>query len=287
MTTTPLVTIGGTVGKPLLHLAPANGFVLETYLPILRPFFAEFHCVAVPPRALWQERPPSIDPDTNWHGDAALLREGIKQHDLPPMIGIGHSFGAILTILSSDLFQGMILLDPTILIRPAVDYMGTMQREGKALDNPLAQGALRRRRIFASVEEAFTNFRSKSVFAQWPDEVVRLYAEHGTRPTDTGERTLTWSPEWEAYYFSTVPSDIWTMLVPQLHEIKSPTLILRGGTSETYTAESAHEVAEAWPQAAHQEVEGHGHLFPQSAPEETARLIRAWMTQHALIQGRG
>ena len=38
-------------------------------------------------RALWQETPPSIDPETSWHIDAALLHEGIKQHDLVPMIG--------------------------------------------------------------------------------------------------------------------------------------------------------------------------------------------------------
>jgi len=283
MTSIPLISLNNAPDKPLLHLAPANGFVLEAYLPLLRPFFAEFHCVSLPPRALWQDMPPSIEAETSWRDDAVLLREAVQQHNLPPMIGIGHSFGGIITLLAHEAFRAIILLDPTILIRPAIDYVSYLRHQGRALENPLAQGALRRRRTFARVDEAYANFRSKSVFADWPDEVLRLYAEYGTRPTATGERTLTWTPEWEAYYFSTIPSGVWERIVPDLHRITAPGLILRGGTSDTYTAESAREVAEAWPQATHQEVAGHGHLFPQSAPEATAQQIRTWMTREGLL----
>ena len=286
MTDIPLVTIGGTPGKPLLHLAPANGFVLEIYQPLLRPFFDDFHVVSLPPRALWQEMPPPLDSKTDWRDEAHLFLEGIAQHHLPPMVAIGHSFGGIMALIAAlehpERFQAVIVLDPTILVREAVNYLAEMQHRGRALENPLAQGALRRRRIFASVDEAFANLRSKSVFAQWSDETLRLYAEYGTRPTETGERTLTWSPEWEAYYFSTLYTDMWSM-VARLGDLQMPALFLRGGASDTYTEASANEVAQSAPQATHKEIEGHGHLFPLSAPELTAQQIRAWMTQNGLI----
>lgn len=279
--TSPLVTLGGTADKPLLHLAPANGFVLETYLPLLRPFLADFQAVSLPPRALWQPTPPQqIE---TWREEAAFLQEQAQSKRLPPMIGMGHSYGALITLMASSLFKAMILLDPTILPRQVVEYMALLRREGRALENPLSQGALRRRRTFASVDETYTNFRSKSVFAQWPDEVVRLYAEYGTRPTETGERTLTWSPEWEAYSFSGVPEDLWSRVVPGLPQITIPTLILRGGTSDTYTEETAREIAQLWPQATHAVIADHGHLFPQSAPEATAQHIRAWLQTQNLL----
>ncbi len=287
MTDIPLVTVGGTPGQPLLHLAPANGFVLETYVPLLRPFFADFHVVAIPPRALWQPTPPPIGPHTTWKDDVSLIREAMTQHQLAPMIGLGHSFGAVTTFLAgrTGLFHHIILLDPTFLVRQFFRVMADLRHRGQALDNPLAQGALRRRRIFASVEDAYANFRSKPVFAQWSDETLRLYAAYGTRPTETGERTLTWSPEWEAFYFSTtIEEDFWDVIVPHLHEEHLPGLVLRGATSDTYTAESARVVADAWPQAVHQEIAGHGHLFPQSAPDITAQHIRAWMMTQGLIQ---
>ena len=285
MTDIPIVTTGGTPGLPLLHLAPANGFVLETYRPLLLSGFSGFHCVAVPPRALWQHAPPPLMPEMDWHQEAEILLAGLDQHFLPPVVAVGHSFGAIVTLLAAlqepERFRALILLDPTILIREAIDYVVDLRRQGRALENPLSQAALRRRRTFASIEGAFANFRSKDVFAQWSDEALKLYAEYGTREI-VGGRALTWSPEWEAYYFSTIPADTWEM-VNHLSALQIPILFLRGETSETYTEASAQEVAHILPQATHKQVHAHGHLFPQSAPNVAARQIRTWLKQHGLM----
>jgi pimeloyl-ACP methyl ester carboxylesterase len=56
-----------------------------------------------------------------------------------------------------------------------------------------------------------------------------------------------------------------------------PVLIVRGGESDTYVAESAREVREILPDATHVDIPGHGHLFPQSAPAETGRVIAEWL----------
>ena len=285
MTSIPLLTASGTPGQPLLHLAPANGFVLETYRPLLLSGFSGFHCVAVPPRALWQASPPDLLPETDWHEDASVLLRGLDQHYLPPVVAVGHSFGAIVTLIAAlqdpDRFRALIFLDPTILAREVIEYVVDLRQQGRATENPLAQAALRRRRTFASIEGAFANFRSKDVFAQWSDEAIKLYAEYGTREI-LGGRALTWSPEWEAFYFSTIPADTWEM-VSRLSSLRMPILFLRGETSETYTEASAQEVAHIVPQAAHKQIHAHGHLFPQSAPNVAARQIRTWLKQHGLM----
>jgi pimeloyl-ACP methyl ester carboxylesterase len=285
MTGIPLITAGGTPGQQVLHLAPANGFVLETYQPLLLSGFFGFHCVAVPPRALWQHSPPPVQPETDWYEDAALMLKGMDEHFMPPVVAVGHSFGAIVTLIAAlqepERFRALILLDPTILVREAIDYVSDLRRQGHALENPLSQSALRRRRTFASIEGAYANFRSKPVFGQWSDEAIKLYAEYGTREI-VGGRALTWSPEWEAYYFSTIPADTWDM-VYRLPELKIPMLFLRGETSDTYTEASAAEVAHILPHATHKQIHAHGHLFPQSAPNVAARQIRTWLKQQKLI----
>lgn len=285
MTGIPLITAGGTPGQRLLHLAPANGFVLETYRPLLLSAFSGFHCIAVPPRALWQHAPPPLQPETDWREDAELLLKGLDEHYLPPVVAVGHSFGAIVTLYAAlmepERFRGLILLDPTILVPEAIEYVANMRQQGRGLENPLAHGALRRRRTFASMEGAYANFRSKPVFGQWSDEAIKLYAEYGTREI-VGGRALTWSPEWEAYYFSTIPADLWEM-VYQLPNLKIPMLFLRGETSDTYTEASANEVARVLPHATHKQIHAHGHLFPQSAPNVAARQIRTWLKQHNLL----
>ena len=86
---------------------------------------------------------------------------------------------------------------------------------------------------------------------------------------------LIWPPEWEAYYFSTVYTDTWAAL-PQLKG-KLPILTIRGGDTDTLTPEAAEQMRTILPDMTYAEVPGHGHLFPQSAPGETAAIIQRWL----------
>jgi pimeloyl-ACP methyl ester carboxylesterase len=275
----PILELGGDPANPrVMHIAPANGFVPETYLPLLRPFMADYRVVSLPPRVLWGDgQPPPIAPGIDWSQLADDMLAGMRQFALENVVAVGHSFGGIASILAvlqePRRFRALILLDPTIL-HPQVIEMIKMARE-KNIPIPLAEGALRRRREFGSVQEAFDQFRSRSLFAQWSDEALRLYAEHGTQPTPDGKRTLRWSAEWEAYYFSIGYTATWE-LVPKLANVL-PVLILRGGTSDTYIEESMLRVRDMLPRATHIDIPGHGHLFPQTAPEETARVMQDWL----------
>jgi pimeloyl-ACP methyl ester carboxylesterase len=271
----PLYDFGGS--GPVVHVAVANGFPPAVYVPLVAPLTTHYHVVSLPPRALWPgKQPPEQRQD--WRGLAEDMLVGLGAYDFTDVIAIGHSFGGIGTILAAlaepERFRAVILLDPTILPPEVMAAMAAAQADGTVVNFPLAQGALRRRRKFASVDEAYAYFRGKSLFNGWPDATVHLYAEEGLRPAADGDGLeLAWPPEWEAYYFTTLYTRTWEV-VDGLHP---PVLTIRGGTSDTFFAESAERLRGLLPEMAYAEIPGHGHLFPQSAPEETGRIIEAWL----------
>ena len=150
------------------------------------------------------------------------------------------------------------------------------QRErGETKARPLVQGALTRRDRFPSVEAAFTYWRSRRLFADWSDAMVRRYASALLRPTANGDFELSWPREWEAHYYESVYTDSWeelNRLDPNL-----PVLVVRGERSDTFVAESAARFLRAVPWARERVIKGYGHLFPQSAPEETGRILEEWL----------
>jgi len=273
----PLIELGGQPDAPVLHMALANGFPPQTYSPMLRPFMKDYRVVSLPPRALWGDQtPPTAHQD--WGTLADDLLAGFDQYKLENITAIGHSFGAIATLLAvikePERFKSLVLLDPTILLPSLLEMIAGAWAQGVQDQIPLVQGAMRRRTDFESVDDAFERFRGKRLFSGWSDEVLRLYVEHGTQPKGDGVE-LSWSAAWEAYYFSTVHQTIWDDL-PNLNGLV-PTLIIRGGTSDTFVTESRDKVQSLVPSATYAEVDEHGHLFPQSAPEDTAKIIGEWL----------
>lgn len=274
-----LYDFGGSGG--VIHLAPANGFPPQTYLLMLRPFLGDHRVVCLPPRALWPgEQPPETRRRWDWLAEDLL--DGLRDHDLRDVIAIGHSFGGVASLLAAirepERFRALCLLDVTIFPPEWMAAMAQAQADGSIQDFPLAAGARRRRRQFESVEAAYYYFKTRPLFSTWPDETIRLYAESGTRQISGGEGVeLAWSPEWEAYYFMTAYTDTWDA-IPRLRG-KLPILTIRGGNSDTLAPEAVERMQTLLPEMAYAEVPGHGHLFPQSAPEQTAALIGEWLAR--------
>lgn len=277
----PLIELGGETSAPIMTIAPANGFVPETYLPLLTPFTDTFRLISTPPRALWGDgEPPELMPEHSWASLADDMLRAYEAFDLQDVVAVGHSIGAVTTILSviqqPERFKAIILLDPVVVPQSACDYMREQRQQGKATYSPMVQGAKRRRRRFRDVEDAFQNFHGKSVFADWSDEVLRLYAEHGTVLQEDGLRYLTWSPNWEAFYFSTYYTEIWSAL-PKLIDLDLPILFVAGGDSDVFARDTVEQVADLLPKPTFKTIDGHGHLFPQSAPQQTTDIIAGWL----------
>lgn len=272
----PIYDFGGS--GQIINLLPANGFPPETYIPLLRPLTDRYHVICMLPRALWPDEQPPKEL-RQWDMLADDLIAGLTYHQMDNVIAIGHSFGGIASMIAAvrqpECFHALCLLDPTLFRPEWLEGLEKMQQDGTITEFSLVQGAMRRRRTFGSVEEAFTYFRGKRLFTDWPDDSLRLYAEYGTQPTATGARELRWSPEWEAYYFSTGFTRSWDV-APKVRGLL-PILAIGGGTTDTYVPEIAAMLRDVLPEANFADVAGHGHLFPQSAPEATTAIISAWL----------
>lgn len=274
----PLIELAGDAGAPTLHLSPANGFPPQVYLPLLRRL-SQYHCLCLPPRALWGDQAPPAS-YRDWRADAADLLAGMAAHGLRDVVALGHSLGGIVSMLAllkePSRFKALIMLDPPILL-PDMLKVVREAWNGDYVDHlPLVQGARRRRQTFASREDAFERFRQKPVFADWSDEALWLYVRHGIkRCQDSGDFKLVWNTDWEAHYFATVYPKIWEAM-PRLTGAP-PALLVRGGASDTLLGEAYVRAKSSAPALEGIEMDGQGHLFPLAAPEETARLIDDWL----------
>jgi pimeloyl-ACP methyl ester carboxylesterase len=281
MMTPPLLTLGSN-GTDTVNLALANGITPETYLPMLRPLMNSHRIVCLPPRALWAGQ--SVPAELGYWDELAYdLLSGLEMHDLTNVIAMGHSFGAVASMIAATLqperFKALVLLDPTVLLPHVLDALRQMREAGTIADGfHLAARAAKRQRTFESYDVAYAYFHKRGAFRDWTEEAMRAYVQHGLAPNPDGSVTLKWSPEWETYYFKTGYLKTWEM-IPKLATLNIPTLILRGGTSDTYLSDAAERVRELMPKAIHLEIDGHGHLFPQSAPDEAGMIIHDWLAK--------
>ncbi len=272
-----LIELAGQPGAPLLHLAPANGFPPRTYLPLLRKL-SGFRCVCLPPRALWGEQAPPTEYRA-WNVEADDLLAGFAAHGMRDVVAVGHSLGGLVSMLAllkaPEHFRALIMLDPPILPPDMLGVIRAAWNDGNIDQMPLVQGALRRRQRFAGPGDAFQRFRQKPLFADWSDEALWLYVQHGIKRSDGGGYELVWSADWEAHYFATVYLEIWETL-PRLSG-KPPALIVRGRDSDTLLTEAYARIQSLAPALDGMEMAGQGHLFPLAAPQVTAQLIMDWL----------
>ena len=274
----PLEDFGG--DGPVIHIAPANGFPLATYRPIVESLTRTHRVVAIPPRGLWKDAGEPPTTPGSWESVGEDIARGLEANGLRNVIALGHSFGGIASLIAAvrhrPLVRALCLLDPTIL---SADTMARF-RAGKAsgwvtYEHPFAGAARARRARFTGRSEAFELWRTKPLFAGWPDEALERYVEGMLEPGPDGDYVLSWPPAWEAYYYESFYPETWTevgLLDPSL-----PILVIAGGTTDAFVPSEQRRFAERVPWARMAVIPGHGHLFPQSAPRETARLIEDWL----------
>ncbi|MCC7447229.1 MAG: alpha/beta hydrolase [Anaerolineae bacterium] len=258
-------------GKPLVNLAYANGFLPQTYIRALQPLFADYRVVSTHNRAMWDTRLPESFRSWRELGDDLLsMLDTLTDQSV---VGMGHSFGGVATLYAAikrpERFSRLILIDPTMLPPRTLWLIRIMRWLGLEDRFPLVQGTRRRRQKWDSVEAAYQSFRSKPVFARWPDDVLRAYAESMTAPDPAGGVRLIYTPEWEARFYRKIATDVWSLPSKVAH----PMLVIRGELTDTFSADSAAKFQRLNPRAKMVTVQGAGHLVPQEKPEEVSRLI--------------
>lgn len=263
----------GTGRQPAIHFAHANGFPPLTYRRFLSQLQAEGDIVATHLRPLWPDATPASL--KSWHGLADDIIRQIDDRGWHGVIGMGHSMGGVATMYASlrrpSLFRALVLIEPVFLPVNTLTALRGLPEEAAA-DTPLVRSALMRRDRWVSRDDAWRRFRTKRVFARWPDAILWDYVNHAVVP-DGDEHALAYSKQWEARIYSLAPTDVWE-LIPQ---IERPTLALRGAATDTITDASWDLWQRLQPDATFVELPDCGHLLTHERPDAVADAIRQWL----------
>ncbi len=269
----PLNDFGGK--GQTLHFAHANGYAPGVYRAFLSELARDHHVLAAELRPLWQ---PPCEPEsvTDWSVFGEDIRRTLQvdpRLSAEPLIGVGHSLGAFVTLMAAvrqpELFRALVLIEPPFLDfgrRMGLAVLGRVARHRV----PLVARTLGRRDRWQSLEEAYAWFRAKPVFSRVSDEVLQDYVYYGTRAGAGNERTLYFSKHWEARIYTTISNH-----APLIRQCQVPVLAIRGACSDTLKP----SVWQQWqrlgsPGDRFVEVPDTGHLLPLESPQQVAAVIR-------------
>jgi pimeloyl-ACP methyl ester carboxylesterase len=262
------------------HFLHANGMCAGTYTPFIKLLSRDLHVIASDIRGHGDSariHPSELD---HWRSFSEDLRDITEALADPPIIGIGHSLGAVLTYMAAalypHLFSCIILIDPVMLPGRWLWLMRILQMLGLENRLPLAQAARRRKKQFDSKQAAFERFSSgRGIFKAWPNEFISAYLECAL--AEKGDSAvLKCDPELEARLFESVPQDEWSYA----RKIQCPTLAIRGEHSDTFFPDAARKLGRLIRNYQLETIANAGHFVPMEQPETCAALILEYASQH-------
>jgi pimeloyl-ACP methyl ester carboxylesterase len=272
----PSFALGGT--GPPLHFLHANGYPPACYKPLLEILETKYHVFGMLLRPLW----PDSNPDTikDWTPFSDDLLRFLSSQETGPIIGVGHSIGAIVTLRAAlqdpGKFRALVLIDPVLFPPRRLITWNIIRAIGMGNKlHPKIAGSLKRRRSFDDLNTVFRGYRNREVFRYMSDENLRIYLEGITKPRNGGHE-LVYSPEWETriYFTGLRDFDIWR----DLPGLKVPTLFLRGAETDTFWEESAKMVKRKQPRAKLETLEKSTHLLPLERPKEVFDIMQSFLS---------
>jgi pimeloyl-ACP methyl ester carboxylesterase len=258
-----------------LYFLHANGYPPDCYQPLFNSLVKKYHVFGMYLRPLWKDCRP--DDLSDWHPLSEDLIHFLDDQEKEPVIVVGHSLGAIVSlraaIKSPGHFRALILIDP-VLFSPYIMYGWRLiqwMKLGYKL-HPLIPTAQTRRRYFDDQESLFNVYRRKSIFRYINDENLRAMIAGMVKPRSPSGYELAYSPEWEVriYYTGVSPdADIWQGLAG----LDMPILIIRGAETNTFFSSTAARIRKINPTTQVRTIERSTHLVPLEKPEEVSDHI--------------
>jgi len=259
---------------PQMHFLHGNGFCAGTYSPFLKYLMGDFHIFASDVRGHGGSDHPDVERIRNWTVFAEDLKTLIERAMAPPVIGMGHSLGAVSTYIAAarypHLFSSLVLIDPVILPYRLLWLIAAAKLLGLRGNLPLAKTARRRRRNFQGKKEALKLFAAgRGIFKNWSKEFVQAYLECGLLEEDATTAVLKCDPELEAQIFESVPVGVWRYA----RKISCPVLAIRGELSDTFFADAAQRLKGRIADFDLKTIPNCGHFIPMEKPQECAQVI--------------
>jgi lipase len=252
---------------PPILLLHATGFLARLWEPVAKALTECFDVYAYDTRGHGDsDKPPPGEENYHWRELVADLKGFCDATDLSELPIVGHSSGgaaaAYLAATHSGYVSRLVLFEPIIF--PAQFLPPEDSR------NDLAEGARRRRMVWRDANEIVETYHERPAFARWRDDVLRLYAEHGTFRREDGQLELKCPGEVEAEVFDNSRSlDTWDLLPG----IIPPTLLVHGRLTGELFPPLMAQIAARVPNARLATIEDAGHLAPMERPEAVAHTI--------------
>ncbi|MRI34384.1 alpha/beta hydrolase [Endozoicomonas sp. OPT23] len=256
------------MNKTQIHFAHANGFPASSYQKLFTALEQDYDIGFIDCHGHTSEFPVT----DNWEYLIQELVCELKQNYTSPVIGLGHSFGGVLTWLAArrnpELFKAVVVLDPPLLTAMDMVFIRLVKRLG-IIDRITPSGRTKVRKTeWSTAVEAEEYFRSKSLFKGFDPDCLSDYVAHGMMHGNASLR-LKFEREVEAAIFATVPHSFGKAA----EDFKAlPVAMIHGSDSDVMTRHRVlyHRIANGFIT---RPFEG-GHLFPFQKPDAAADSIR-------------
>jgi pimeloyl-ACP methyl ester carboxylesterase len=258
---------GGPVGGPPLLVSHATGFHAHCYEPVAALLTDRFRVFGLDYRGHGDTAAPEgWAVDWQRFGDDALAVARAIAPD-GGLVGVGHSMGGAALFMAAhrdpDLFSRLVVFEPIAIPdgTPRIDMD----------DLPIVVGARRRRRLFASFDDAVENYRDKLPLSVMTPQALLAYVEHGFRPVDGGVELICPAEIEAGIFISSRDNGVWGLL----GGVAVPTTVVTGFVDETQPSGRCAAIAELLPDAQYVQLDHQSHLGPFSHPGEFAELVLA------------
>lgn len=258
--------------KAVIHFAHANGVPSRVYQKLFDALSDDFDVVYVPLIG-----PDKRYPITNhWpHLVQQLIDSIVQQSAGRPVIGLGHSLGAVLTLMAAmqrpELFSQVLMLDPPLITgqHSLFLHLAKLFHPETVDKNTPAGLSAKRRDHWESREQAAELLRSKAFYQNFDPDCFDAYIAHAlTADPVRGGVTLSIPKQDEVEIFRLNPSLWWLPMSPP----RVPVHLLVGDQSPF--------LKKGFPQQSQRKlgipfsITAGGHMFPLEHPKITVDLIK-------------
>jgi pimeloyl-ACP methyl ester carboxylesterase len=253
--------------KGIIHFAHANGFPATAYGKLLHLLEKEYVVIAIDKLG----HNPIYPVDENWESLITELSDYIRSNAGEPVIGVGHSLGAILTFMAAyrmpELFREIIMIEPPLAYGPPALLL-YFAKKLRLLDRTKLVAQTRKRRTqWSSHQEAESHFMKKSSFNRFDPDCLRDYVHYGTEASNTVVK-LSFDVNIEVNIFKTTPHNLSSLS----DKLSVPGMLITGENTNILARYMATSFAKRYSLLLDQCKDG-SHLFPLEYPQRTADLI--------------
>lgn len=261
----------GGPASPALLFAHATGFCGAVWAPFVAAFRDRYRVITLDQRGHGDSDKPKDA--YAWRFFVEDLAAVIDALELRDVIAVGHSKGgAAVAGVAAD-FPGRIgravLIDPVLIASRDESAPPPVQ-------NPLAEGARRRRMVWANRAQLKESYARRMPFRSWRDDVLDAYLEHGTFIRPDGQVELKCPGEIEARVYE---GAVFSGSLGNLSRIDVPVLLIAGGDSATLPPEAARQAASRLRHVRLEILPGVGHFVPMEAPDLVIELIDDFVSE--------